>query len=275
MKKLLSIAVLSMLALSPLLAQSGAFQEATSQYYRVFSEVSLAHAQETADMLDAFLDLYNRYLHFDIGEINTKLRVRVFANKTNFDSYLSTLIPQKRDSFVYLQYKDLAKSELLGFYINDESFEKALAHHGFVQFLKAFIPNPPLWLQKGLAVYLEQSEYDADTATAVFKGNLAWVKTMKSIIAGESGYDFISLDDLLRIDVDAANGKIESFYAESWALVSFLSESDGQQYNRLLWDTLSALSPDVTMAANSEVVMADVFSWIPVDQFYTDFQAYM
>jgi len=275
MKRLITVAAICTLALSGAFAQTGAFQEATSEYYRVFSEVSLAHAQETADMLDAFLDLYNEYLHFDADEMDTKLKVRVFANKTNFDSYLSTLIPQKRDSFVYLQYKDLAKSELLGFYMDDESFEKALVHHGFIQFLKAFVPSPPLWLQKGFAVYLEKSVYDPESASAVFNENLVWVKTIKSIMAFESGYDFIELENLLKIDVDAANSKIESFYAESWALVSFLAESDVKQYNRMLWDTLSTLQIDATMAANSDIVVDDVFGWVTTDEFYADFQEYM
>ena len=275
MKRIINLATFCTLALSGLFAQTGAFQEATSDNYRVFSEVSLAHAQETADMLDAFLELYNEYLHFDTDKLETKLKVRVFANKTNFDGYLSTLIPQKRDSFVYLQYKDLAKSELLGFYMDDASFEKALVHHGFIQFLKAFVPNPPLWLQKGFAVYLEKSEYDAKSATAVFKENLVWVKTIKSIIAFESGYDFIELDDLLQIDVDSANLKIESFYAESWALVSFLADSPKQRYNRMLWDTLSVMSTEATMADNSSVIIKDVFSWATTDQFYADFQEYM
>ena len=275
MKRLITAVLLTMLPLWGLFAQTGAFQEATSEYYRVFSEVSLAQAQKTADMLDAFLELYNKYLHFNTEELGTKLRVRVFANKTNFDSYLSTLIPQKRDSFVYLQYKDLARSELIGFYTTDESFEKALVHHGFVQFLKAFVPNPPLWLQKGFAVYLEKSEFDVETGNAVFNENLVWVKTVKSIIAGEDGYDFIGLDDLLKINVDSANNKIESFYAESWALVCFLANSDLKQYNRILWDTISALSPEATMGDNSALVMKNVFRWVDVDQFYTDFQKHM
>jgi tetratricopeptide (TPR) repeat protein len=275
MKRLISVAALLTLAISGLFAQTGAFQEATGDNYRVFSEVSLAHAQETADMLDAFLELYNQYLHFDVDALSTKLKVRIFANKTNFDSYLSTLIPQKRDSFVYLQYKDLAKSELLGFYMDDDSFEKAVVHHGFIQFLKAFVPNPPLWLQKGFAVYLEKSEYDAESGTAIFKENLVWVKTIKNIAAFESGYDLIELDDLLQIDVDSANLKIESFYAESWALVSFLADSRMKQYNRMLWDTLSVMSAEATMTANSYTIIDDVFSWVTTDQFYADFQEYI
>ena len=83
---------------------------------------------------------------------------------------------------MYLQYKDLAKSELLGFYLDDSSFQKAVVHHGFIQFLKAFVPNPPLWLQKGFAVYLEKSTYDLENQSAEFVDNLVWVKTIKSII---------------------------------------------------------------------------------------------
>lgn len=275
MKRLITIAALCTLALSGLFAQTGAFQEATSDNYRVFSEVSLAHAQETADMLDAFLALYNEYMHFDLEALETKLKVRIFANKTNFDSYLSTLIPQKRDSFVYLQYKDLAKSELLGFYMDDDSFEKAVVHHGFIQFLKAFVPNPPLWLQKGFAVYLEKSEYDPEAAVAIFKENLVWVKTVKSIAAFESGYALIELPELLKIDVDSANMAIESFYAESWALVSFLADSGKKQYNRMLWDSLSVMSEEATMAANSDIIVDDVFGWVTTDQFYADFQEYI
>ncbi len=275
MKRLFITTILMLTALAMSFGQTGAFQEASSNYYRVFSEVSLAHAQETADMLDAYLQLYNEYLHFDTDDLDAKLRIRIFANKTNFDSYLSSLIPQKRDSFVYLQYKDLAKSELLGFYMDDSSFQKAVVHHGFVQYLKAFISNPPLWLQKGFAVYLEKSTYDPEAQSSQYVENLVWVKTIKSVINGDSGYDLIGLEELLNIDVDTANSKIESFYAESWSLVSFLADTSAKQYNRMLWDTLSTLSSDASMSENSRTVISDVFKWVTTDRFYADFQEYM
>lgn len=256
-------------------SQTGAFQEAVSDYYRVFSEVSLTHAQETADMMDAYLELYNDYLHFDSDSLNTKLKVRIFANKTNFDSYLSSLIPQKRDSFVYLQYKDLAKSELLGFYMDDESFQKSIIHHGFIQYLKSRIPNPPLWMQKGFAVFFEKSTYSDDTQEAAFKENLVWVKTIKRIAKLETGTDFISLPTLLNIDVDTANKSIEAFYAESWGLVSFLAFSEKKIYNRILWDSISVMDPEATMAGNGSAIISQVFSWVSTDQFYSDFEKFL
>ena len=118
MKRLLLVLVLALAAFTLAYGQSGAFQEAASNHYRVFSEISLTHAQETADMLDACMTLYNNYLHFDLTKLSTKLRVRIFANKSNFDTYLASipsLQGQKIDTFVYLQYNDLTKSELVGF----------------------------------------------------------------------------------------------------------------------------------------------------------------
>ena len=275
MKRFIFITGLVLCICSLAFSQTGAFQEAVSDYYRVFSEVSLTHAQETADLMDAYLELYNEYLHFDSDSLNTKLKVRIFANKTNFDSYLSPLIPQKRDSFVYLQYKDLAKSELLGFYMDDESFEKSIIHHGFIQYLKARIPNPPLWMQKGFAVFFEKSTYSDQTQEATFKENLVWVKTIKRITTLESGADFISLPTLLSIDVDTANKSIEAFYAESWGLVSFLAFSEKKVYNRMLWDSISVLDPEASMTVNGSAISSKVFSWVSIDQFYTDFEKFL
>ena len=275
MKRIFIIATLLAAFTFTAAAQTGAFQEAVSDYYRVFSEVSLTHAQETAERLDAYLELFNRHLHFDLSTLETKLKVRVFSNKTNFDSYLSSLVPQKRDSFVFLQYRDLAKSELLGFFMENESFNKALVHHGFIQFLKAYIPNPPLWLQKGFAVYLEKSVYDAANQTAIYRENLAWVRTLKNLISQDDASRLLDLSSLLSTDVDGANDKIEGFYAEAWGLVSFLANSSIKEYNRILWDSISALSPEATMEENGRAIATQVFRWIPADQALADFQAYL
>ncbi len=258
-----------------LCAQIGAFQEAVSDHYRVFSEVSLTHAQETADMLDEYLELYNKYMHFDIEELPAKLRVRVFANKTNFDSYLASIIPQQRDSFVFLQYQDVAKSELLGYHTEEESFRRSLAHHAFIQFLKAYIPNPPLWMQKGFAVFFEKSTYNSSIPEVEFKENLAWVRTLKSIVNESSSVELINLDELLTINVETANTNIEAFYAEAWALVSFLYNSDLKEYNRMLWDSISALDAESSISQNANTIKNDVFSWVTLQQFYADFQDHL
>lgn len=275
MKRTSAILVVLVCALTTTYGQTGSFQEASGERYRVFSEVSMSNAQETADMMDAFFELYNRYLHFDPVTLSSKLRIRIFANKTSFDSYLSSIIPEKRDSFVYLQYKDLSKSELLGFYTDEDSFRKALVHHGSIQFLKAFIPNPPLWMQKGFAVFFEKSTYDPQERTAEYNENLAWLKTLKSIANLENGATLIDLETLLTIDVETANNNIESFYAESWGLISFLYETPIKKYNRILWDSISVLDPAADLMENSRAVLTGPFGWASEDDFYGDFQRYV
>ena len=276
MKKLL-ILVLILSAVVPFgFSQTAAFTEATGVYYRVYSEIGRSHAQSVADRLDAYFEMYNDFFHFDPRALGTKLRVRIFSEKSNFDAYLSTVIDETRGSFVYLQYRDLEKSELLGYgSLDEEAFNTSLVHYGFVQFLKSFIPDPPLWLQKGFAVYLEKSMYDAAGKRALIQSNLGWVRYLKSFVNQESVSDFIPLPLLLKIDVDGANSQIEDFYAQSWGLVSFLLETDKKNYNRVIWDTINALSPSATREENEAAIAAKAFSWVTIEQAYADFQEYI
>ena len=73
-----------------------------SDHYVVRSAVSAEDAQDMALRLEAYLSHYNRYLHFDLSELKIKMKVRLFADDTRFDQYLTRLISETRADFVYL-----------------------------------------------------------------------------------------------------------------------------------------------------------------------------
>ena len=156
MKKLVFIALALMLCGISAYAQLPSAFEAVSKYYRVYSEVSQAHAQETAQKMDAFFELFNSYFHFDGSKLKEKLNVKIFGDKAQYDSYLTAIIGQTKHGFVYLQYSDLKRSELVGFIPDDDTINISLLRHGFIQFLKSFIKNPPLWMQRGFAGFFEK-----------------------------------------------------------------------------------------------------------------------
>jgi len=229
--------------------------------------------------MEAYFTLFNSYFHFDPATLQAKLKVQVYSSQTDFNSYLSQIIPGQRDSFVYLQYSDPARSVLVGFHgQNPDTFQTQLVHHGFVQFLKSFIPNPPLWLQEGFAVYFEKSTYDSAKDAAVYHPNLGWIPSLQQGVS-----DFVSNktdaviapESLLTIDASEANKKIQSFYAESWGLVSFLLNSDNKQYNRLLWDAIDALKPDATVAQNETAIQTNALSWVGVTDLEQGFKDYI
>jgi len=278
MKKVGLILVL-VLAVSSFVAAQSTSNEVVSAHYRVYSSVGTSDAQAVSNELEAFFSLFNSYFHFDPSVLKAKLKVRIYGNKNEFDNYLSQIIPGQRNSFVYLQYSDPERSVLVGYHKSDDSsFQTDLIHHGFVQFLKSFVPHPPLWLQEGFAVYFESSRYDSAKGVATYQANMGWLPTLKEglqrYLANDSS-NVIQPATLLTIDAATANKNIDAFYAESWGLVSFLLNTENKDYNRVLWDAVDALSADATLAQNEAAVQNQALAWVNTADLEAGFKSYV
>lgn len=275
MKKILFCAVFILLAV---FIYSQDMNLIESNYYKIYSEVSVGHAAETAEILDAYFDFYNKYFHFDQEGLSYKMKVKVFKNKESFDDYLSDIIPEEKKSFVFLQYNQPDKNELVCYYSDDESYTKFLAHHGFMQFLKTFVPNPPLWMQKGFAIYFEESYYSPEAKVVEYKENLNWLFTLKKYISNTAeGYEnsIIPFSTLLTMNVENANASIDVFYAQSWGLVQFLLNSSDNSYNRIIWDSIQTLSPSSDRKNNEVAIIKNAFEWVGKNEFSKDFVSYI
>ena len=243
-------------------AQDEGFNEVESEHYRVMSQVSVNHAARTASKLEAMLGLYNSYFHFDVDELDTKLRVRIFSSKSGFDSYLNRVIGETRDDFIYLHYRDLSRSELVGYNLEGDEFDFALTHQNFVQYIRAFVANPPLWLREGFAVFFEQAEYDNDFEQVVYRENLSWLGTLKELVQGSSSRSLIPMGQMLTIDVETARERINVFYPQAWGMISFLVNAENRDINRILWDSISALHPSASMEENARRINERALKWV-------------
>jgi len=262
MKRLALFALLlALLVPVGVVAQTSSFSEFETDHFRVLSELGDQHAQTTAKKLESLLVVFNSYFHFDLDELPVRLRARFFSSQDRYDTYLRRVIDETRDDFVYLHYTDLAKSELVGFALDDDAFDVSLKHQGFIQFLRAFIPNPPLWLREGFAVYFEDVEFSSDYSTASYRENLSWLETVQAAIDGTVAVNPIPLEDMLTISVADARREIDVFYPQAWGMVSFLLNSSNKDINRIMWDSISALDPEATLAENSQAVYNAAFKW--------------
>ncbi len=245
---------------------------AESARYIVYSEAGAARAADLDTRLEALFSLYNSLFHFDATQLGSKLRVREFATKAGFDAYLNQVAGQTKDDFVYLHFTALERSELLLFVKDGADAEASLAHQAFVQYLKAFVRNPPLWLRDGFAVFFESARWDADAKDLVFPENLAWLETVKAFVAKDN---LIPLDKLLVMAPEESRSSLEVFYPEAWAFVSFLFNAEDRAYNRLLWDSISSLKADAELAANQESLASLVMAWYGKDETQSAFEAYL
>ena len=116
MKLSRSIAALSgfilLLCAGQLSSQEQAMDSWSSKHYRVLSDSDANAAMEIARKLEAALSLYNEYMHFDLDDLEFPLRVRIFDDKDDYDSFLNRLISETRSDFVFISYSDPSRSEL-------------------------------------------------------------------------------------------------------------------------------------------------------------------
>jgi len=273
-------------------SQTVRLYQSVSDYYKVYTDVSEEYAQEIVNQMEAALVLFNEILHFDLTELEIKFKVSIYKNKTGFDTYLKRLLGQTRDDFVYIHYTDLRKSELVAFQKDDENdMISSLLHQGFIQFIKTFIPNVPIWMSEGIAAYLENSAYVSnvsmtesekkESAEETGKGHfilnksLIWLDSLKALLKGETSNSVLPLAELLTIKKDSAVKLIDVFYPQSWGLVYFLLNSSDKEYNRLFWESIYILDPSKSLADNSKAVKDLVFKWKEPDTFYSEFKAYI
>jgi hypothetical protein len=261
----------AMAAPAPATAAS-TFGETESEHYVVLSELGQDSAKTLSRHLEALFGLYDAFFRYDASSLKAKLNVREFKDKDGFDVYMNQIVGQTKDDFVYLHYPSPERSELLVFAKDEPDFSASLAHQGFVQFIKAFIPNPPLWVREGIAVSFESATWDDREGKLAFPENLAWLETVKSL--GDRKL-LLPLDKLLAIGQEEARTDLDIFYPEAWAFASFLANSREQAYNRLLWDAIAALRRDGSLEENQAAVSRIVEHWYGADQTEKAFASYL
>ena len=248
------------------------FDSVQSEHYRVLSEVGTDQAARTASKLEAMLELYNEYFHFDVDQLEQRFTVRIFEDKEGYDDYLNRVLGETREDFVYLHYGNTSRNELVGYDQEGREYDLSLSHQSFIQFVRTFIDNPPLWLREGFAVFFEQTEYDDQFESVLYRENLSWLGRLKEIVSND---ELIPVPQMLSMGVEDARDRIDVFYPQAWGMVSFLVNSEHKDVNRILWDTISALQPEASLSENVERVKQEVLKWVDMDQLSSRFVSYV
>jgi tetratricopeptide (TPR) repeat protein len=270
MKKYTGICVFAFFLAANLWAQNSPASPETArvkgQYYEILSEGDVVDAAALVKELELRMGEYNRLFHFDPSLISAPLQVRVFRNKAGYDAYVSARLGRTRDGAVYLHYNQAERRELIVHRGSPEE-GRLLSHQAFIQYLRAFIPNPPAWMREGFAIYFNTLGFDAQRGELQYEENLAWLETVKSL-----GNQAPSLRSVLLAD---AEGIPDHFQSVSWALVSFLLNSGGETYFRALTEAFMVLSPTASATENGDAVMKRLSLWVDPDTLSADYRAYL
>ncbi len=273
MKKFVAIVAVLVLGGALASAQGAQFASASTGRYTVWSDAGQEDAEALAATLDGLFLVYNEYFRFDETMLKAPLTVRNFSAKDAFDAYLVKVIGETKDDFVYLHYPTAERSELVVYRKDSpDEFSASLAHQAFVQFLKAFVPEPPLWIREGFAVYFERTAYSEETGAVTYAENQAWLETVKLLANQDQLY---SLTQLMTLTSDEARDGLDVFYPQSWALVSFFLNSGERRYNRFIWDVIAQLEPTATLEENQAMARDFFLRWHVEEAAQEDFASYL
>jgi hypothetical protein len=285
MKKLLVVIMCLFVCSSQGFSQSS-FTPVVTDHYRVNTESGEEYSSMIASKMESALLFFNELMHFDLSKLPVKFKVTIYKEKASFDAYLSNVLGLTRDDFVYIHYSDLAKCELVGFVKEDESdMNISLLHQGFIQLIKAFYSNVPIWMSDGIAAYLENATYtkpvpaneseSAKPGAFILNINLAMLDAFKSVIKGDGGQKIIPLEDFLVLDRADAVNQINIFYPEAWGFIYFLLTSPDKNNARILWDSLCGMDPSLSVKDNSVLIRNKIYLWIGKETLEKNFIDYI
>ena len=241
-------------------------------HYLVTSALGPERGAKLLAKLETLFGIYNKVFRFDESRLPGKLLVREFSSKADFDSYLLKISGETRSDFVYVHYANPQKRELLLFDKSEPDYDTSLAHQAFVQFIKAYIDEPPLWMLDGFAILFEDLHFAEGTANPIARENLAWLPTVKALLAKGA---LMPLDKFLVASPDDVKANLDVFYPESWAFVSFLVNDREGDYTRLLWETVATLEPQASLDDNQSAFAKRLADWYGTSQTRTAFETYI
>lgn len=245
----------------------------TGEFYKVFTQGESLNEQKIATQLDAAFKLYNNFFqYYSQSGPDSQFIVKIFNSKESYKEYISKYEMTTDSQFIFVQFSNKALNELVGYQIDQANFDETLLHYSCIQYIRSHIEKPPLWLEKGVAVYFEKSEYDEQRQAYVYKENLAWLQTLKSAL--NSDQKLIDINSLLQADNKFVEENSELFYAQAWSLVSLLLNYPDANYNRILWNTIASIEAKASNDENN-LKTVEAFNWINKNKFQNDYLDYI
>ena len=222
-------------------------------------------------------DIFTRLFRFkdDFNDRMAPLRVRLISGRGAYDDYVAGRLGEKREGAVYIHYRREDRRELVVNYDSspaEGSSLPALPYQAFIQYLRAFVPQPPSWIQRGFALYFSGLSF-SETGEINYRESLSWLETLRA--APVPPVRAILLADAAEGGFPGAELSGTNFDALSWSLSLFFLNSGNEDYFRSLLECFMLLSPEAGAAKNSIVLARRIGEWNGFENLDRDYRAYI
>lgn len=223
----------------------------TTPHYRLFTTTD---QPMLLDRLPAFLETAMTHYRTALGDLPeppSVLDSYLLANRPQWARVTQRLMGAQAEPFLRIQRGGFAtRGQAVLYDVGVRDTFSLAAHEGWHQYTQRTFQQPlPVWLEEGIASYMEGFRWDQSTATAQFQpwNNLERFEQLRETHA--SG-NLIPIRELLTTSPQAllGAGRLRqsgsdaalTYYAQVWSLVHFLHEGAGGKYR----DRFSGLLSD-------------------------------
>jgi hypothetical protein len=232
----------------------------STAHYEIISDTGTG--DQTGRRLEALFEVFNRVFMFDPARGALPLRVRVFSDTRNYANYIRFAPAETAPGTLYLHYAQSDRRELV-IDLSETGAANSLAWQAFIQYLKAFITRPPLWIQKGFASFFSALSF-AEDGKLLYEENLDWLQIVKNM------NNRTPLQDIF-----LAESVEPEFTSLACSLVSFFMNGGNEEYTRSFTDSLMTLTNENTQAQNSSAMMRRLLLGHGMEKMTRDYEQYI
>lgn len=230
-----------------------------TDHYLIYTNILDQHLiDQMASIMEAAHRAYNAFLPYPVRP-RTRSIIYLFSNRRQWEDYIVCSTGPYADTYLQIDNGAVCHNgQCILYWLGPERTFAAMAHEGWHQFTsRHFALRLPSWLDEGMATIFEGIVAGKNGLSFVPAANIHRLRVLQQ--ACKTG-QILPIDQLLVADpgqamVADSQEYIQLFYAQWYALVRFLLESDQVLFNaftRLIADAFLGRWPldvDLRLAA--------------------------
>lgn len=205
-----------------------------SAHYEIVSDIDARVCFKASCILEvSYVNLMAQLTWVKEDKSMPRFRVFLFSGESGYQEYCSRILGAPLPHTAGM-YSPVLKQLLIWNVARREDMERTIRHEGFHQFLDRLMPNPPTWLNEGIAEFWETAVRDG--------GRLVGGQPRPDHVAtlARSRQALPKLVDFTYGGREEFYGSAQQRYAQAWAFVHFLRKGPKAYAQRFetLWDEL-------------------------------------